>query len=158
MWPSVIVFYIICELSPFFAISWFVSGIPGKGWKKGWRRRIKQSIPLAFAVIETIGAVQYFRPSLNDMLFYLNNSDTLTLLYLPSKARISGVHTDDCDWGRSSDSLTFYRSTQKCIRIVINPLHAQTFPFVTFTVDLILSDISHLKYGHNLSLTCKDEG
>lgn len=71
--------------------------------KKGWKKR-NQSIPLAFAVGETFVASWYFRLNTSRMLFDLNQSDTLILLYLPGKAIISGVQVDDHDWGRSSEN------------------------------------------------------
>lgn len=73
----------------FFAIRWVVNGIHGERFKKKAERRgIKASIPLAFAVVETVVASWYFKLHTSKMLFDLNYSDTLILLYLPRKATV----------------------------------------------------------------------
>lgn len=76
-----------------------------KDLTKTERRGIKQSIPLAFAIGKTVAASWYFKLHTSKMLFDLNYySDTLILLYLPSKAIVSVVHIEDQDYGISSES------------------------------------------------------
>lgn len=70
--------------------------------EKVWKR--SQSTPLSFAIGETVVASWYFRLNTSKLLFNLNHSDILILLYLPNKAIISGVHIDGRDCGRSSES------------------------------------------------------
>lgn len=72
--------------------------------KKGWKERNQTKHSSAFAVGETFVASWYFRYNTSRTHFNLNESDTLILLYLPSKATISGVQADDYDWARSPES------------------------------------------------------